>query len=430
MNLLKNILVIFLLSVFGGCNGQSPSPDQQIDFTEGNGGLTLPEGFRAVVVAENLGPARHITIAENGDIYVSLQRQKNGGGIVALRDTNGDGKADQREYFGDHADTGIQLWNGFLFASSPTTIFRYEMSEDSLVPSTEPRVLVEGFIDQGQHNQKAFAINDEGELFVNVGAPSNSCQEQDRRQGSPGMEPCPLLERYAGIWKFSATELGQTQTEEARYATGLRNIVAIDWNSSTDALYVVQHGRDQLYQSWPEYYTQKEGAVLPAEAMYKVNEGDDFGWPYSYYDQRKNAIMLAPEYGGDGETTIAESEYAGQFEAPIIAFPGHWAPNGLIFYTGNQFPEKYRNGAFVAFHGSWNRAPFPQQGYKVVFVPFENGEPAGSYTEFATGFAGGSEPQPATANHRPSGLAIGPDGSLYISDDTGGTLWRVMYVGE
>src|SRR5699024_3558930 len=128
--------------------------------------------------AENLGPARHITIANNGDIYVSLQSKKNGGGIVALRDTDGDGKADRREHFGNHADTGIQLWNGYLFASSPTKIFRYEMNESDLVPSAPAQVLVEGFPDQGQHNQKAFAINDAGELYVNVGAPSNACQEQ------------------------------------------------------------------------------------------------------------------------------------------------------------------------------------------------------------------------------------------------------------
>lgn len=424
LNKLTNLLFLCSFILLAACSSKpvEKTNNSNIDFSENNGGLTLPDGFKAVVVAKNLGDARHITIAENGGIYISLQRKTEGGGIVALRDTDGDGKADVRKYFGDHADTGIQLWNGYLYAASPVTIYRYKMSEGNLVPKGEAEIVVKGFPDQGQHDQKAFVINDKGELYVNIGAPSNSCQEQDRTKGSPGIEPCPLLEKHAGIWKFSATELGQTVSTEARFATGLRNVVAIDWNDKTDALYVVQHGRDQLYQNWPKYYTKKESAELPAEAMYKVNEGDDFGWPYSYYNHIKKAIMLAPEYGGNGKITIAESEYAGEFEEPIIAFPGHWAPNGLIFYQAEQFPEKYRGGAFIAFHGSWNRSPLPQQGYKVVFVPFKDGKPTGEYSEFATGFREG--------NHRPSGLAVGPDGSLYISDDAAGTLWRIVYVGK
>ncbi len=429
----NSIFLLIFIAAFAmvtGCSSKAAEEQNNLEFPEDNGGLTLPEGFRAVIVAEDLGPARHITIAENGDIYVSLQSKKNGGGVVVLRDTDGDGKADIRKYFGDHADTGIQIWNDYLYAASTTAIFRYEMSENSLIPQSEPEILVKGFPQQNQHNQKAFVINDAGELFVNVGAPSNSCQKQDRRQGSPGMEPCPLLKKHAGIWKFSAAELGQTFSTNDRYASGLRNIVAVGWNNKTEALYVVQHGRDQLYQNWPEYYTKKESAMFPAEAMYKVNEGDQFSWPYGYFNHKKDTLILAPEYGGTGEIPISESEYAGQFEEPVIAFPGHWAPNGLIFYEATQFPEKYRHGAFVAFHGSWNRAPLPQQGYKVVFVPFENGQPTGEYSAFATGFAGDSTPQPGAANHRPSGLAVGPGGSLYISDDANGTLWRIVYRGE
>ncbi len=425
-----NGVVISLVVFFLGCSSKATEDSNGTEFTESNAGLTLPDGFNAVIVAKDLGPARHITVAENGDIYVSLQSTTNGGGVVALRDTNGDGKADIRKYFGDHADTGIQLWNGYLFAASTDKIFRYEMSENSLVPQGEPEILVKGFPEQNQHSSKAFVINDEGKLYVNVGAPSNSCQKRDRRPGSAGMEPCPLLEKHAGIWKFSATELGQTFSTNDRFASGLRNIVAIGWNNKTEALYVVQHGRDQLYQNWPEYYTKKESAMFPAEAMYKVNKGDQFSWPYGYFNHKKDTLILSPEYGGNGEIPVSESEYAGEFEEPIIAFPGHWAPNGLIFYEASQFPEKYRNGAFVAFHGSWNRAPLPQAGYKVVFVPFKNGEPTGEYSAFATGFAGDPTPSPGGANHRPSGLAIGPDGALYISDDANGTLWRVVYTGE
>jgi glucose/arabinose dehydrogenase len=114
---------------------------------------------------------------------------------------------------------------------------------------------------------------------------------------------------------------------------------------------------------------------------------------------------------------------------PLVDFPAHWAPNDLEFYTGTQFPGEYRGGAFVAFHGSWNRAPLPQAGYNVAFAPFEGEEPTGSWTVFADGFAG-NDVSPNGAAHRPVGLAQGPDGSLYISDSRVGRIWRVMYVGR
>ena len=114
--------------------------------------------------------------------------------------------------------------------------------------------------------------------------------------------------------------------------------------------------------------------------------------------------------------------------APVATFPAHWAPNGVVFYTGDLFPAHYRGGAFIAFHGSWNRAPGPQGGYNVVFVPFSGGDAAGAYETFADGFAG-AEKSPDRAIHRPSGVAVGPDGALYISDDKGGRLWRVTYRG-
>ena len=133
--------------------------------------------------------------------------------------------------------------------------------------------------------------------------------------------------------------------------------------------------------------------------------------------------MLAPEYGGDGKQVGRCKDK----QEPLVAFPGHWAPDGLTFYAGTQFPERYRGGAFVAFHGSWNRAPLPQAGYRVAFVPFKNGKPVGGYETFADGFW---KEDPAGPKHRPVGVAVGPDGSLYITDDAAGTIWRVMYRGR
>jgi glucose/arabinose dehydrogenase len=166
--------------------------------------------------------------------------------------------------------------------------------------------------------------------------------------------------------------------------------------------------------------------MLPAETLYMLEEGDDAGWPYIYYDQIQNKKIRAPEYGGDGKKTGGENAID-----PVMAFPGHLAPNALLFYTGDMFPEKYKNGAFIAFHGSWNRAPEEQEGFNVVFVQFKNGKPSGDWEVFADGFAGIETIQsPDQAAHRPTGLAQGPDGSLYVSDDAGGTIYRIVYNGK
>jgi glucose/arabinose dehydrogenase len=245
------------------------------------------------------------------------------------------------------------------------------------------------------------------------------------------MDPCPILEYAGGIWQYDADKMNQTQEEANHYARGIRNAVAIDWDSNTEDLYFVQHGRDQLHQFFPDLYSQKENAELPAEEFHRVEEGGHYGWPYCYYDQRKGKNVLSPEYGGDKETVGRCKKYP----EPLYGFPGHWAPNDVLFYSADQFPERYRNGAFVAFHGSWNRAPLEQRGYKVAFVPFENGEPTvqepKGHETFADGFAGlETIRSPAEAEHRPMGLAQGPDGSLYVSDSQQGRIWRIIYTGE
>lgn len=423
----KLSLLLLPLFILASCTQQPPSPADAVTFSENNGGLTLPDGFRASVVADSIGYARHITVDDDGDIYVVLREPQNGKGIAALRDQDNDGNAEQIEYFSEFTDTGIRLHNGYLYVSTDSSVHRYQMTGDDLIPSAEPQTVISGFPDQSSHAAKSFTFDESGNIYVNVGAPSNACQQESRTKGSPGMEPCPHLERQAGIWKFSADSLNQTQNEDGqRYATGIRNAVALDWNETTDHLYVVQHGRDQLNTLWPDYYTAEDNAALPAEEFFLVNEGDNFGWPYAYYDWQKEQKMVMPEYGGDGETHVEEGEY----EDPIMAFPGHWAPNDLLFYTHNHFPERYVNGAFIAFHGSWNRAPEPQQGYKVVFVPFSGETPSGDYEEFATGFPGSESPQPGSAEHRPMGLAQGPDGTLYITDSQKGKVWRVVYTGS
>ena len=201
--------------------------------------------------------------------------------------------------------------------------------------------------------------------------------------------------------------------------TGVRSVVAMEWNPIDDALYALQHGRDYLFRQWPEFYDRWQSALLPAEEFLRVREGSNFGWPFCYYDQFLGRKLLNPEYGGDGSIVGRCAD----FDEPVIGFPGHWAPNGLAFYDGDQFPDRYRGGAFIAFHGSWNRAPLPQQGYNVVFVPRSGDAFGPDYEVFADGFRRGE----GQDGHRPTGVTVGPDGSLYISDDAGGTIWRVMH---
>lgn len=430
----SSVFAIIILSIMlASCISERSEIDKsKFEFAEDNSGIILPEGFQAVVVAEevvdSIGGARHLTIDEDGDIYIALRRTEGRPGIVALQDTSGNGVADRIERFSDYTGTGIGLYNNYLYFSTDTSIIRYSMEGVDLVPSSEAEVVVSGFPEQSGHASKPFTIDGEGYLYVNVGAPSNACQENSRTPKSPGMDPCPDLELQDGIWQFDADKLGQTQRNDGhRYATGIRNSFP-EWNHTQNQLYAVQHGRDQLHSLWPDLYTIEQNAELPAEEMFKVNEGDNFGWPYCYYDQIQEEKVLAPEYGGDGEKIGRCSE----FEDPIISLPGHWAPNGLKFYTGSQFPAKYRDGAFIAFHGSWNRAPLPQEGYRGVFVPFDGDQPANdNYETFADGFAGKDTLRsPGDAEYRPMGLAEGPDGTLYISETETGKIWRVVFTGN
>jgi glucose/arabinose dehydrogenase len=390
-------------------------------------GLKLLTGFTATRFAEDLGEARHIAVTPEGDVYVKLSSLKDGKGIYYLHDSNGDGKADTKFGFGDYTGTGIGIKNGYLYASSDTKVYRYKLdAKGKVINPDKSELIITGLLDRHEHESKPFTFDNDGNIYVTIGAYSNSCQVKDRTKGSPGIQPCPVLDSAAGIWQFKTDKLDQTYGDGTRYATGLRNEMGIYWNQDVNALYVTQHGRDQLHDLYPDLYTTQQSAELPAECLYRLNKGDNAGWPYIYYDQIQHKKILAPEYGGDGKKTAEEDAID-----PLMAFPGHMAPNGLLFYEGNMFPEKYKHGAFIAFHGSWNRAPEPQKGYFVVFVPFKDGKPSGNWEVFADDFAGGEQyMSPNEAKHRPCGLAQGPDGSLYVSDDQGGTIYKIVYKGK
>ncbi len=381
-----------------------------------------PAGFNAEIIADNLGNARHLAVTPEGDVYVKLQRAKNGKGILFLHQSGG--KAEVVSGFGDYPGTGMYIKSGYLYASSNEDVYRYKLNgKHEVVDPQHPETIVKGLLNRREHESKSIVLDNAGNIYVNVGAYSNSCQEVDRAKGSMGRKGCPILDSAGGIWQFKANKPDQHYGDGVHYARGLRNVVGLDWNQQDNELFVMQHGRDQLHDIFPDMYTTKQSADLPAECLYAIKKGDNAGWPYIYYDGFQHKKILAPEYGGDGK-----KEGSSEFINPVATFPAHMAPDGLLFYTGNQFPERYKNGAFIAFHGSWNRAPEPQEGYFVVFQPFKNGMPDGKWEVFADGFAGNAQQKASgRAEHRPCGLAQGPDGSLYVTDDSKGTIYKITY---
>lgn len=399
--------------------------------------LLVPEGFEVKVFVDSIvETTRHIAVASDGTVYTKFKKTSEEGALAAMRDFNGDGIADSLvkfaadpSIFGRGYATGARIYKGYLYFSSELAVYRYKIDPGTMVPTGPMETVVIDDHEHGMHEHigKPLAFDDRGNIYVPFGAPSNSCQDPKRTPMQPGLDPCPQLEDHGGIWVFDAETLNQTQKDGRKYATGIRSIVGLDWNHEDGALYAVVHGRDDLFRLWPNKYNSWQSAMLPSEEFLKIEEGDNFGWPYCYYDQMQQQRVLSPEYGGDGNE-IGRCE---EFKDPIMGFPGHWAPNDLVFYQGDAFPDYYKNGAFIAFHGSTNRAPYPQSGYFIGFVAFKDGKPTGELDVFADGFAG-VDPiiNVRDAVYRPMGIAFAPDGTMYIGDTEKGRIWSVKFTGD
>jgi glucose/arabinose dehydrogenase len=399
-------------------------------------GLVLPPGFHASIVAEGLGPmVRHMAFADEHRLYVSTERQTKDAadaGIIALH-LDASHKADRIEHFGEVDNgTGIAIRDGALYAASASTVYRYRFKDDALLPGAPPEVVVDGV-----PSRTPLVFDESGHLFLAVGAGSNFCLPANSTEGigpvsrlpkdfkPVGPRPCPALATRAGVWRFDAAKTGQHFLADGlHFATGIRDINALAWSHEMHALYGAMYGRDGTNRFWPGLVSLADEANISDE-MFRIGQGTDMGWPYTYYDAARHVRLAAPEYGGDGKTPVSDTHYA----VPVVAFPAHVAPQDILFYQARQFPARWR-GAFIAFHGAGGDTPEGHgNGFNVMFVPFARDGKAGAPIVFCDGFAGleKTDRSASRARYRPMGLAVGPDGALYIADSQKGRIWRIAY---
>lgn len=387
--------------------------------------ITVPRGFRATVVFEGAGPARHIAVSKRGDLYISRQQPRGEAapGILALRDTDGDGKFDEAKPFGDVAGTGIRFHNGDLYATSASTVYRYRFTGDALTPGGAPDVIVKDMPTGGFAN-RPIAFDDQGRLYVAVGGSGNTCL--DRSGPTPRVaNPCTELATRGGIWRFDAAKPGQAYPADGqRFASGVRDMQSLDWSPADHTLYAAMQGRNGAAAAGAKLFTEEDNQTGFAEEMHRVVRGSNLGWPYTHFDGRMMKRIAAPEYGGKPGDVVTDDAYS----TPVAAFPSHSSPLDLAVYTGKAFPAAYRGGVFVAFRGG-SDGDRQQNGYNVWFVPKPPSHGFAKPVIFADGFAG-PDRRPTEAEFRPSAVAVSPSGALYVMESNKGRIWRIDYVGS
>lgn len=339
--------------------------------------IALPPGFAISIFARGLNNPRMLAIGSDGQLYVA---ERGANRIVRLPDLDGDGHADQiQSVAGDLSAPSSLAFHpdGSLYVGETPRILRLSQPDAQGV-FQQRQVIIRGLPVEGHNTRTVLISPDGGRLYVSVGSSCNVCVEVDPRR--------------AAILRYNLDGSG-----EEIYASGLRNAVGITFRPGTGELWAANNGRDML------------GDDLPPETINRVSQGDDFGWPRCHAGR-----IVDPEFGGAQGCQGAT--------LPSVEMQAHSAPLGLTFYTGDQFPAEYQGDLFVAFHGSWNRST--PTGYKVVRIPFDNGQP-GPAQDFAVGWLVGGN-----AWGRPVDLITASDGSLYVSDDSGGIIYRIFYTGQ
>ena len=368
---MRFVLVSFL-AVLTACGISLPD--------SGGGGphldqINLPEGFRIAVFADQLSEARSMALAENGTLFVG---QRDGDAVHALRDTNGDGRADTSIVVDSGLNTpnGVATRNGDLYVAEISRVLRYEDAATRLDAPPEPTVVTDAFPTDEHHGWKYIGFGPSDSLYVPVGAPCNVCDP-----GTP----------YAAIHRLAPDGSGRELV-----ARGVRNTVGFDWHPETGHLWFTDNGRDWWGDDRP-----------PDELNRLTRPGQHFGYPHVHGEG-----LLDPEYG--------EGHDPSAFKPPVQTLGPHVAALGMTFYTGTQFPKAYRGHVFIAEHGSWNRSD--KIGYRVTMVRLNEAGAATSYEPFATGWLRDGDNW-----GRPVDVLQTPDGALLVSDDQTGTIYRITY---
>lgn len=412
------LLLFAAASVLGSCNrGTVRDCDRA---------FTLPEGFCAKLFAEDVGPARHIVVTATGDVYVARWREgSRAGGLLALRDTNADGRADIREEFAPEGGSGLALSRNALFLGAWGKVYRWQLGK-GLKPDDPPDIVVDG-IPELEHGARSIAVGPDGALYVNIGVTSNACERDYPRRDFRGDEPCRELSFSGGIWRFAGALKPTSEPDRPalanRFATGLRHTVALGLDTADGALYGAPHGIDHLSSWWPNGgYSARDAAAKPGETLFRVENAGDYGFPYCLFDPALNRMVKSPAYR---ETSQYPSRCAA-VPPPIAVFAAHSAPLALVVYRGKLFPPRFRAGLFVALHGSLFRSPLDPTGYSVMFVPRRKDGTFGVPEPFADALSARRFPL-SGSRPRPSGLAVELDGSLYVTDDNGGRIWKIAF---
>ena len=335
--------------------------------------VSLPEGFRIALYAGGIPNARSLAMGADGTIFVGTRKEDK---VYALRDSNGDYKADEVFVIasGLNIPNGVAVKDGALYVAEVTRVLRFDNIEKRLQDPPAPVVVYAGFPDDVHHGWKFIAFGPDGKLYVPVGAPCNVCDREDPFSTITRMNP-----------DGSGFEI---------FARGVRNTVGFDWHPDTGTLWFTENGRDWMGDNMP-----------PDEINKAPKAGLHFGFPYCHGENIKD-----PKYGG---TDCAK------YQTPEIALGPHVAALGMRFYTGGMFPEKYKHNIFIAEHGSWNRTvPI---GYRITLVTLKDNK-AETYEVFAEGWR-----QKENTWGRPVDLLVMPDGSLLVSDDMAGAVYRISY---
>ncbi len=341
--------------------------------------VTLPPGFAANVFAGGLSGPRFIAFGPDGVLYVA---DRGNGRIAMLPDANNDGVADTIQTFANDLEQphSLTYHDGSWYVGVPSGVIRLT-DEDGDGTADSRETLINDY-PTGGHSTRTVLFLPDGRLVVSVGSSCNVCDEEDPRR--------------AAVVVYDGPDAGNEQI----FATGLRNAVGLALHPTTGELWATNNGRDMM------------GDELPPETVYVVRQGENYGWPTCH-----SGDIIDPDMGQAGDCN--------DVTPPVVEMQAHSAPLGLAFYTGTQFPAEYQGDLFVAFHGSWNRRE--PTGYKVVRIPLDGSTPTGPAEDFAAGWLSLSE---NAVYGRPVGLAVGPDGALYVSDDKGGYIYRITYKGS